>query len=120
MKKLFVLICTLAISTAAFAAPAKNTKPAAAHMNGTVAKYDAVSKTLTVKHDGTKETTFQLNDKSEVMQGKSKADASSLSTSSGQTVKVEYIMDGGTRLAEKIDVAAVHAAHTAHAAPKKK
>ena len=33
----------------------------------------AARRTLTVKHDG-KDTTFQINDKSEVMKGKSKAD----------------------------------------------
>ena len=120
MKKLFVLICTLAIGTAAFAAPAKTAKVVAAHMTGTVAKYDAAAKVLTIKHDGNKETTFQLNDKSEVMQGKSKADASSLAASSGQGVKVEYVMDGSTRLAGKVDVAAAHAAAHSTAPARKK
>ena len=66
-------------------------------------------KLLTVKHDG-KNTTFQITDKSEVMNGKSKADASALAASSGHAVKVEYMMDGATRVAEKIDVAATHPA----------
>ena len=115
MKKLLILACTLAIGTAAFAAPAK---PATkAHFTGTIEKYDAAGKTLTVKHDG-KETTFVLGDQAQVMKGTQKADASSLSASTGQTVKVEYVMNGGNRVADKIEVAAVHAAHTA--APKKK
>jgi hypothetical protein len=107
MKKLLILVCSLAIGTAAFAAPAK--APVSAHFTGTIEKYDPASRTLTVKHDG-KDTTFQITDKSEVMNGKSKADASALAASSGHAVKVEYMMDGATRVAEKIDVAATHPA----------
>ena len=72
MKKALILICTLAISAAAYASP----KPAhvVAHMNGKVEKYDSASRTLTVKHDGNKETTFQLTDNAQVMAGKAKTD----------------------------------------------
>ena len=107
MKKLLILVCSLAIGTAAFAAPAK--APATAHFTGTIEKYDPATKTLTVKHDG-KETTFQINDKSEVMNGKSKADASALAASSGHAVKIDYMMEGTTKVAGKIDVAAAHPA----------
>ena len=107
MKKLLILACTLAIGTAAFAAPAK--KPTIAHLAGTVDKYDSATRTLSVKHAG-KDTTFQLNDQSQVMNGKQKADASALSASTGQAVTVAYVMDGATRIAEKVDVAARHAA----------
>jgi hypothetical protein len=109
MKKLLILICAFALSSAAFAAPAKTT-PVVAHMSGVVEKYDVATKTLTVKHDGGKAITFQINDKSEVMKGKTKADVSSLATSGGQPVKVEYVMDGPNRVAEKIAVAAAHTA----------
>ena len=108
MKKLLILVCTLAIGTAAFAAPAKSA-PASAHFTGTIEKYDTATKTLTVKHDG-KDTTFQINDKSEVMNGKSKADPSALAASTGHSVKIVYMMEGTTRVAEKVDVAATHAA----------
>ena len=108
MKKLLILVCTLAVSAAAFAAPAKSTHTAAAHMSGTISNYDAATRTLTLRHDKNKETTFQINDQSAVMKGKSKADASSLATSAGQSAKVEYVMDGSNRIAEKVDVAAVH------------
>lgn len=114
MKKLLILVSIFAISTAAFAAPAKATP---AHMSGTIQKYDPATQTLTIKHDGSKETTFQINDKSNVMKGKTKADASSLAASTGQSVKVEYVMDGANRIAERIDVAAAHAA--THATPAK-
>ena len=117
MKKLLILVCSLAIGTAAFAAPAKSA-PASAHLTGTIEKYDTATKTLTVKHDG-KDTTFQINDKSEVMNGKSKADPSALSASAGHNVKVEYMMEGSTRVAEKIEVAATHAA-PAKTTPTKK
>ena len=112
MKKLLVLICTLAIGTAAFAAPAKAT---VSHLNGTIEKYDATNRTLTVKHDGNKQTDFQIGDKAEVMKGKSKADASSLATSTGQAVKVAFVMQGTSRIAERVDVAAAHTATTTKA-----
>lgn len=118
MKKLLILICTLAISTAAFAAPTKTTRTVS-HMSGTVDKYDTATRTLTVKHDGNKQTDFQIGDKSEVMKGKSKADASALASSTGQAVKVAYIMEGTNRIAEKVDVAAT-APHQAAAKPHKK
>ena len=115
MKKLLILACTLAISSAAFAAPAKNApKARVAHYSGTIEKYDQATHTLTVKHDG-KETTFQVGDKAEVMKGKSKADVSSLSASTGQTARIDYVMAGTMKTAEKIAVAAARAA-----APAKK
>jgi hypothetical protein len=107
MKKLLILVCTLAVSAAAFAAPAKSTRTTA-HMSGTIAKYDAATRTLTLRHDKTKETTFEINDQSAVMKGKSKADASSLAASTGQTATIEYVMDGSNRLAQKVEVAPAH------------
>ena len=111
MKKLLVLACTLAIGTAAAAAPAKAAPAKTAHFSGTIQKYDAGSKDLTVKHDG-KETTFHVGDTAQVMKGKEKADASSLAASTGAAVKIDYVMSGTTRVAEKIDETAAHAAHT--------
>ena len=116
MKTLLILVSTLAIGTAAFAAAVKDAPPSA-RLSGTIENYDTSTRTLTVKHDG-KDSTFQINDKSEVMKGKSKADASALAASAGQTVKVEYMMDGSTKVAEKIDVAATHTA-PAHTMKKK-
>ena len=104
MKKALILICTLAIGAAAYAAP--TTTHVTARMSGTVEKYDASSKTLTVRHDGKKETTFQLTDNAQVVSGKTKTDAGSLAVSTGQAVKVEYVMDGANRVAQKVDVAA--------------
>lgn len=101
MKKLLILVGSLAIGTAAFAA-----SPAMARLNGTVASYDAGTRMLTVKHSG-KESIFKLADQSQVIEGKSKTDASVLAA--GKSVKVEYIMDGSTKLAEKIEVSTANA-----------
>jgi hypothetical protein len=118
MKKLLILVCTLAIGTAAFAAPVKaapaKAAPATAasktaHYTGTIEKYDAATHTLTAKHNG-KVTTFTVGDKAEVMNGKSKADASALTASTGQNVSVDFVMDGSNRTASKIAVSAAHAA----------
>jgi phage baseplate assembly protein gpV len=97
MKKLLTLVCTLAVSAATFAAPAKSTRTTA-HMSGTITKYDAATRTLTLRHDKNKETEFQINDQSAVMKGKSKADASSLAASAGQSATIEYVMDGSNRI----------------------
>lgn len=107
MKKLLILACTLAIGTAAFAAPVK-TAPKTGHYTGTIEKYDPATHTLTAKHDG-KATTFMVGDKAEVMKGKSKADASSLAASTGQAVRVDFVMAGTMKTAEKIEVSAAHA-----------
>lgn len=118
MKKLLILVCSLVIGTAAFAAPAKGASKTA-HFTGTIEKYDAATHSLTVKHDG-KESTFTVSEKAQVMQGKSKADASSLSASTGQTVKLDYVATGTTKTAEKIDVTPAHAAAPAKMTPAKK
>jgi hypothetical protein len=117
MKKLLILVCSLAIGTAAFAAQAK-TPAKIAHFAGTIAKYDSATKELVVKHDG-KDSTFHLGDTAQVMKGKEKADASSLAASTGQAVKIDYVMSGTTKVAEKIEVAPAHAA-AAHPAPATK
>jgi L-asparaginase II len=108
MKKLLVLAFSFAIGTAAYAAPAKAASAKLAHLSGTVEKYDTGSKELTVKHDG-KSTTFEVSDKAEVMKGKAKADVSALAASSGQAVKVQYMMSGASRIADKVEVSADHA-----------
>ena len=107
MKKLLIFVCTLAIGTAAFAAPAKGAAKLA-HYTGTIEKYDPATHTLTAKHEG-KETTFAVSDKADVMKGKSKADASSLAASTGQAVRVDYVVAGTIKTAEKIQVSAAHA-----------
>jgi len=101
MKKLLILVSALAISTAALAAT-----PVRATLNGTVETYDSSTRMLTVKHSG-KDSTFHLAEQSQVMQGKSKADATALTA--GQNVKVEYIMDGPTKVAEKVELSGAKA-----------
>ena len=95
MKKLLILVFTLAIATSAFAG-----KPTA-HYSGIVDKYDAATKTLTVKK-GDKQGDFVITDTSEVLQGKTKADASALTP--GRKVDVEFVLDGSKKMVQKIKV----------------
>jgi hypothetical protein len=97
MKKLLILVFALAIAATAFAAPG-TTK---ASYSGIIEKYDAATKTLTVKR-GDKQGEFVINDKSEVLQGKTKADPSALTT--GQKVDVEFVLDGATKIVLKAKV----------------
>ena len=94
MKKLFMLACVLTFATTAFAQPGK----IKASYSGIVESYDAATRTLTVKKkDKTGE--FVLTETSEVVQGKTKADASALTA--GQKVNVEFVMDGAKKLIVK-------------------
>ena len=97
MKKLFALAFVLALATAAFAEPGK----IKANYSGIVEKYDAATNTLTIKKkDKTGE--FVITDTSEVLQGKTKADASAYAA--GQKVDVEFVMDGAKKLIVKAKV----------------
>ena len=52
MKKLLILVCTLALAHGRVRRPAKGA--AEGHFTGTIEKYDAATKTLTLKHDRTR------------------------------------------------------------------
>lgn len=97
MKKLLVLAFTLALATSAFAAPGK----IKARYSGTIDSYDAATKTLTVNQKERKGV-FLITDTSEVLQGKTKADPSVFAA--GQKVKLEFVMDGATKLIQKVEV----------------
>jgi phage baseplate assembly protein gpV len=97
MKKLLIIAFTLAIATSAFAQPGK----VKARYSGTIDTYDAATKTLTVNQKDRKGV-FIITDTSEVMKDKTKADASALVA--GQKVDVEFVMDGATKLVQKVKV----------------
>ena len=97
MKKLLILAFALAIATSALAAPGK-TK---ASYSGIIEKYDAATKTLTIKR-GDKQGEFVITDTSEVSQGKTKADPSAFTV--GQKVDVEFVLDGPKKLILKAKV----------------
>lgn len=101
MKKLFILACLLAFATTAFAGQAKNA-PTASY-SGVIEKYDAATKTLTVKRKD-KQGEFVITDSSEVLQNKAKADVSALTA--GQKVEIEFVMNGATKLIQKVKVSA--------------
>ena len=99
MKKLLILVCALAFATSAFAGQAKNSPKAS--YSGIIEKYDAATKTLTVKRKD-KQGEFIITDSSEVLQNKTKADASALTV--GQKVDIEFVMDGPKKMAQKVKV----------------
>lgn len=99
MKKLFILACVLAVATSAFAGQAKNAPKA--KYDGVIEKYDAASKTLTIKRKD-KQGEFVINESSEITNNKAKADASALTA--GAKVDVEFVMDGAKKIAQKVKV----------------
>ena len=98
MKKLLILACALAIASTAFAAQGKAIKSS---YDGVIEKYDAATKTLTVKRKD-KQGEFVLTDTAEVLDGKAKADASAFSA--GRKVDVEFVMDGARKMIVKAKV----------------
>ena len=96
MKKLFVLAFALALATSAFAGQDKKIK---AEYSGIVEKFDAATKTLTVKKKD-KQGEFVITDASAIELNKAKADISAVAA--GQKVEVEFVMDGATKVAQKV------------------
>ena len=98
MKKLLILAMALVIATSAFAGQAK---PIKSSYSGVVEKYDAATKTLTIKKND-KQGEFVIVDTSEVQDNKTKADASALTL--GRKVDVEFVMDGAKKIIVKAKV----------------
>jgi hypothetical protein len=97
MKKLVMLVCALAVATSAFAAG--QGKQIKANYSGIVEKYDAATKTLTVKKKD-KQGEFVITDASAIELNKTKADISAATV--GQKVDVEFVMDGAKKVAQKV------------------
>ena len=102
MKKLLVIAFALAIGSTAFAQTGK----ISAKYSGIIEKYDAATKTLTIKRND-KQGEFVITDTAEVTQGKTKADVSALAA--GQKVEVEFVMDGARKVAQKVKVSSATA-----------
>jgi hypothetical protein len=97
MKKLVIIAFTLALATSVFAAPGK----VKARYAGTIDSYDASTKTLTVNQKDRKGV-FLITDTSVVSKNKAKADPSAFVA--GQKVDLEFVMDGASKLVQKINV----------------
>ena len=100
MKKLLLLACALVIATSAFAAQGK---PIKASYSGIVEKYDAATKTITVKKKD-KQGEFVVTDASQVELNKAKSDATAIAA--GQKVEIEFVMDGAKKIAQKVKLSA--------------
>jgi hypothetical protein len=96
MKKLFILMFALALAMPAFAQ-----KKATANYSGVVEKYDAASKTLTIKK-GDKQGEFVITDTSEVTKDKAKAEPSAIAA--GQKADVEFWLEGSKKMVKKLKV----------------
>ena len=94
MKKLLILVFALALASTAFAQNKQT-----ANYSGIVDKYDAATKTLTIKKKD-KQGEFVITDTSEVENNKAKADASAIAV--GQKADVEFWLDGSKKLVKKL------------------
>jgi len=100
MKKIVMLVCALAVAASAFAGQGKQIK---ANYSGIVEKYDAATKTLTIKKKD-KQGEFVVTDASAVELNKAKSDVSAIAA--GQKVDVEFVMDGAKKVAQKVRLSA--------------
>ena len=120
MKLSILAVCVLFAGATAMAAPvsqgstpktpahkAASEKPKMMWTSGSIEKYDASTKTLTVKHDG-KELTFTLDDQTHVKRGKDALTTSALA--SGEHARIEYSMAGTSKSARVIELSAPKAA----------
>jgi len=97
----FTALGILAVSGMVYAAPGKAPE---AWASGRLDHFDAAAKSVVVKQ-GTHEMTFVLASDAHVMQGKTAIQPSDLSGDVGKKVKVRYTANGGTKVADRIDVA---------------
>ena len=94
MKKLFIILFALAL-----AVPAIAQNKQTANYSGIVEKYDAASKTLTIKK-GERQGEFIVTDTSEITNNKAKADASAIAA--GQKADVEFWLEGSKKMIKKL------------------
>jgi Cu/Ag efflux protein CusF len=94
MKKLLILVFALALASTAFAQNKQT-----ANYSGVVEKYDAATKTVTIKKKD-RQGEFVITDTSEVLNNKAKADASAIAA--GQKADVEFWLDGSKKLVKKL------------------
>ena len=98
MKRLIILVFALALAVPAFA-QSKQT----ANYSGIVEKYDAATKTVTIKHKD-RQGEFVVTDTSEVLQGSTKAAASAIAP--GQKADVEFWLEGSKKMIKKLKLTA--------------
>ena len=105
-------MCVVLAGGTAFAAPqaaapkshmqkASTDKAKMMWASGSIEKYDAATKTLTVKEGG-KDVTFLLIDQTHVMKGKETLTPTALA--SGQHAKIEYAVAGANKEAHVIEL----------------
>ena len=94
MKKLLILAFALTFATTAFAQNKQT-----ANYSGIIDKYDAATKTLTIKKKD-RQGEFVITDASEVLNNKAKADASAIAA--GQKADVEFWLEGSKKVVKKL------------------
>jgi uncharacterized protein YxeA len=96
MKKILVMVFALALATSAFAQ-----KKVTADYSGIVDKYDAATKTLTIKRKD-KQGEFVITDASEILNSNAKADASAIAA--GQKAEVKFWLEGSKKIVQKLKI----------------
>ena len=110
----FTALGILVVSGMAYAAPAKTQE---AWASGNLDRFDSAAKSVVVKQ-GTHEMTFVLASDAHLMQGKTAIQPSDLSADVGKKIKVRYTANGGTKVADRIEIVEAGAAHTSKAKTK--
>jgi hypothetical protein len=105
----------LALAVTASAAPAKKETWA----SGQIGKVDTAARSVVVKQ-GKHEMTFALAPDATLTQGATTIQLADLAADTGKPVKIRYTLNGTTKTADKVQVAAAAPAAAAKAAPKAK
>ena len=93
----------------ASAAPAK---PHAAWGAGVIEKVDPAARSLVLKQ-GAHEMTFAVAETAQVLEGKTSRSLEDLSRDIGRQAKVRYMITGGTKTADRVEVSTHPATHAA-------
>ena len=97
----------LFVTALASAAPAK---PHEAWGAGIIEKVDPAARSLVLKQ-GAHEMTFAVADTAQVLEGKTSRTLEDLSKDIGRQAKVRYMLNGGTKTADRVEVSTRAATH---------
>ena len=102
---LLTAVTLFALAGAAFAGPA----PHEMWASGKIARVDGAARSVVVSQ-GKHEMTFVLSPKAQLMQGKKSLSATDLNADVGRAVKVRYSISAGSKVADRMVIAAKSAA----------
>lgn len=118
MRRLFMFAAAALLVSGSFAFAAAAPKAIKAHASGTLESVDASAQSIVVRQGG-RDMTFVVAPDAKVTQGTKSLAVGDLSQDVGQHIKIEYKMDGSTKMADRVELAQHAAPHNTSPSQKK-